>query len=136
LNQIPKNALSLYQVKKVFAILLSFSFLLQCSGYLLIYIDFVANQDYIAKNLCENRDRPELKCNGKCQLCKRLKAEDKKENKGLPAMKNLKLFALYSSPKNIFNFNPPNDASKFASLFLNDISVSHTQGVFRPPLLG
>ena len=92
----------MYQVKKVFAILLSLSFLLQSSGYLLIYIDFVANQDYIAKNLCENRDHPELKCNGKCQLCKRLKAEDKKENKGLPALKTLKLFAIYKFSKKHF----------------------------------
>ena len=121
-------------MKKVFAILLSLSFLLQCSGFLLIYVDFVANRDYIAKNLCENRDRPELKCNGKCQLCKRLRAEDKKENKGLPALKNLKLFSLYSSPKHTFNFNHSSDASKFASLYLNDISISHKRGVFRPPL--
>ena len=124
----------MYQVKKVFAILLSLSFLLQCSGYLLIYIDFIANQDYIAKNLCENRNRPEMKCNGKCQLCKRLKVEDKKQNKGLPALKTLKLFALYSSPKNTFKFSPFNDAYIFASLYLNDISSSHERAVFRPPL--
>jgi hypothetical protein len=114
--------------------MLSLSFLLQCSGYLLIYINFVANQDYIAKNLCENRNRPEMKCNGKCQLCKRLKAEDKKENKGLPAMKDLKLFSLYSSPENTFNFTPSDDASKLASVYMDNISTSHEQGVFRPPL--
>ena len=28
------------------------------------------SQDYIVENLCENRDRPELKCNGKCFLMK------------------------------------------------------------------
>jgi len=121
-------------VKKAFAIVLSLSFLLQCSGYLIVYADFVANRDYIAKNLCVNRDRPEMKCNGKCQLCKRLRAEDKKENKGLPALKNLKLFSLFNSPKNIFNFNPSNDASKFASLYLEDNSASHKPGVFHPPL--
>jgi len=121
-------------VKKILPILLISSFLLQCSGYLIIYADFVAHQDYIAKNLCENRDRPDMKCNGKCQLCKRLKAEDKKENKGLPALKTLKMFVLYSSPKNIFHFSSSSDGSKFASDYLNNISVSHLQTVFHPPL--
>jgi len=31
------------------------------------------NKEYIAKNLCENRTRPEKKCCGKCYLRKQLK---------------------------------------------------------------
>ena len=34
------------------------------------------NQDYIAKNLCENRDKPMLNCNGQCYLAKKLKAAE------------------------------------------------------------
>jgi len=35
------------------------------------------NKDYIAKNLCENRNKPKMKCCGKCYLRKQLKkAED------------------------------------------------------------
>ena len=39
------------------------------------------NQDYIAKNLCENRDKPMLDCNGQCYLAKQLKAAKEKEQK-------------------------------------------------------
>ena len=39
------------------------------------------NQDYIAKNLCENRDKPMLNCNGQCYLAKQLKAAEEKEQK-------------------------------------------------------
>ena len=39
------------------------------------------NQDYIAKNLCENRDKPMLNCNGQCYLAKQLKAVEEKEQK-------------------------------------------------------
>lgn len=39
------------------------------------------NQDYIAKNLCENRDKPMLDCNGQCYLAKQLKAAEEKEQK-------------------------------------------------------
>ncbi|MEQ3656569.1 MAG: hypothetical protein ABNH00_11950 [Dokdonia sp.] len=37
--------------------------------------DYVANYDYIIKVLCENKDKPELKCNGKCYLSKQLAKE-------------------------------------------------------------
>ena len=39
------------------------------------------NQDYIAKNLCENRDKPMMNCNGQCYLAKQLKAAEEKEQK-------------------------------------------------------
>jgi hypothetical protein len=45
----------------------------------LIVLEYKVNQDYIAKNLCKNRNKPKLHCNGKCQLAKKL-AEDQKEN--------------------------------------------------------
>lgn len=40
----------------------------------LILMDFQLRQDYIAKYVCENRNRPELHCDGKCYLAKKLKA--------------------------------------------------------------
>lgn len=39
------------------------------------------NKNYIAQNLCENRDKPQMKCCGKCYLRKQLKkAEDENTN--------------------------------------------------------
>ncbi|TDL99560.1 MAG: hypothetical protein C4K58_06610 [Flavobacteriaceae bacterium] len=49
-----------------------------------IYFCFKINQDYIAKNLCENRAKPKLNCKGKCQLKKQLKQAEKQEQKQLP----------------------------------------------------
>ncbi|MEY3956556.1 MAG: hypothetical protein RLZ73_1011 [Bacteroidota bacterium] len=37
------------------------------------------NRDYIAENLCVNRDKPMLNCNGQCYLAKKLKAAEEKE---------------------------------------------------------
>jgi hypothetical protein len=44
-----------------------------------VYLDFELNKEYIIKNLCENRFKPVLKCNGNCFLAKQLHkvAEDK-----------------------------------------------------------
>jgi len=33
---------------------------------------FIANEDYVAANLCVNKDHPEMHCNGHCQLDKKL----------------------------------------------------------------
>jgi hypothetical protein len=66
-------------VKQVTSALLLLVFLLQTFSRTAIVVDFYANQSYIAKNLCENRDKPKMKCCGKCQLSKRLKQEDKKD---------------------------------------------------------
>jgi hypothetical protein len=40
-------------------------------------LEYVIHYDYIIKELCENRAKPEMKCNGKCHLMKELaKASD------------------------------------------------------------
>ena len=36
------------------------------------FLEYIVNYDYIVKELCENKDKPELKCNGKCHLAKQL----------------------------------------------------------------
>jgi hypothetical protein len=72
--------------KKCIASLLLVSVLLQTLSQAVICVDFYANRDYIAKNLCENRDKPMLHCCGRCQLRKRLHGEAEK-NKDNPARK-------------------------------------------------
>ncbi|WP_418499385.1 hypothetical protein [Flagellimonas sp.] len=44
-------------------------------------MEYVANYDYIAKVLCENKDRPQLHCNGKCYLAKQLQKQQKDQDK-------------------------------------------------------
>ena len=40
------------------------------------------NKDYISQNLCENRDKPQMKCCGKCYLKKKLAKVDESSNNG------------------------------------------------------
>lgn len=42
-------------------------------GLLLAQGAWLVNQEWIANTLCVNRDRPELNCDGKCQLADRMK---------------------------------------------------------------
>ena len=45
----------------------------------LVVMDYNLNKDFIAQNLCVNKAKPKLHCNGKCQMMKKL-AEEEKQN--------------------------------------------------------
>ena len=47
------------------------------------FVEYAINKDYIAKALCINQDKPELKCGGKCHLMKQLEKQEKEEQKQL-----------------------------------------------------
>lgn len=53
----------------------------QCVLKLGIVAWYQANKAYVAKELCENKARPQMKCNGKCYLRKQLnKTENHQQN--------------------------------------------------------
>ncbi len=51
----------------------------------LVSAHYQINKDFIAKNLCENRTKPKMNCNGKCHLKKTMKRLDgeKTESKSI-----------------------------------------------------
>ncbi|RXR20467.1 hypothetical protein EQG63_00625 [Flavobacterium amnicola] len=42
-------------------------------------LEYVVNYDYISKVLCENKAKPEMKCNGKCHLMKEMAKASEEE---------------------------------------------------------
>ncbi|WP_342089244.1 hypothetical protein [Dyadobacter sp. OTU695] len=46
-----------------------------------IYLDYQLRKDYIIATLCENRSRPQLHCDGKCYLAKRIAQAAKEEQR-------------------------------------------------------
>jgi hypothetical protein len=54
--------------------------LMQVFSKTIIYTSFLVNQEYIAKNLCENRAVPGKHCCGKCQLKKSMEREQKQDS--------------------------------------------------------
>lgn len=67
-------------LRSISIVLLS-SLLLANFSSVFIYMGFEANQSYISKVLCENKDKPEMHCEGKCYLMKKLKQAHEKEQK-------------------------------------------------------
>lgn len=51
-----------------------------------MYAAFYTNQNYIEQNLCVNKDKPWMHCDGQCQLNKKL-ADDNKQSSNNPIQK-------------------------------------------------
>lgn len=103
-------------------------------------LDYAINYDYISTELCENRDKPILKCNGKCQLAKELAkmSENEKpistDKKSLSKIEidNLLLFEVVSDYIFLYQFEFPLNKNTFYQDFYNH-DVKYIP--FRPPAL-
>jgi hypothetical protein len=88
--------------KNISHIVLSIVILLNGMGYSLIQADFVLNRDAIAELFCINQDKPELACDGKCELDRRLgEAQEHEENRKTFVQEEVML--VYTLPAKGFN---------------------------------
>ncbi len=95
--------------------------------------DYQINKEYISKNLCENKAKPMLHCNGKCHLKKELAKQDKKEN--TPPYQNLKdKFEIqYFSKAVLFKFNEAALIEKSNFIYSFFIPQTSSVSIFHPP---
>jgi hypothetical protein len=109
----------------------------QLSGRYFVILDFYLNQDYIARNLCENRDKPQMHCNGKCHLAKKLHEEDRKDQE-TPERK-------MENKSDFFNVPVFNDVDLSSNIVLGTDNglqfpqsigcpVDQPSAIFRPPI--
>jgi len=66
-------------LKQVAAILLLLGVLMQTFSKAMIVAEYQLNREYIAKNLCVNKSRPKMHCNGRCHMMKKMKQEEKQD---------------------------------------------------------
>ncbi len=99
----------------------------------MIIANYELNKEYISRNLCENKAKPQMKCNGKCHLKKQLQKEDKKENSAPTSQKGKSKIQFFSYTKApIFKITTLVKQPFFSS-YLFSTSSKHLSGVFHPP---
>ncbi len=102
----------------------------------LVHLAFQLRKDYIASNLCENKDVVNSTCNGKCYLKKQLKkAEADTENNESQAPRKIQLeeycsLSLLNLPTANYNLIKPH-FSVYKSLY----SFRQSVDIFHPPQL-
>jgi hypothetical protein len=96
---------------------------------------FVLNNDYVAKVLCQNKNRPELHCNGQCYLAKQLKAAEQKDRQNMADLLKVNEIQLFCSETFIINFKnfPTFLFQKHAIFYLLTNYTTPQFSVFQPP---
>ena len=120
---------------RIFAILQLFIMVFYLARPILPYIEYAVFKDYIAKNLCVNRDKPKSCCQGKCHLKKQIEksaetsdTEEKSSNRKILSQEVQEfLISPVSIPK----------ATEVSLPHLANIEIIHTtqviSSIFVPP---
>lgn len=116
-------------LKKVFCYFFISVFVFNVTAKLFPFLDYAINKEFIVKNLCENRNKPKMNCNGKCHLKKQLQKAEKNDAQGKTEVKD-KAEDLFFSQINtsLFKLNgmaPIYTSSQENYSFLNSLSVFH-----------
>jgi len=98
------------------------------------FVEYAINYDYVSKVLCINKDKPELHCNGKCQLMKKLEQQKKEDFQSLRILIEeypigfVELLEISTNPllklkQKRSNYN-----------YLSNYSYLYLKSVFHPPI--
>jgi len=123
--------------RAVLRTLLAVTLMASTQGMLLVQVAFKANEQFIARTLCVNRARPEVKCNGKCVLAamqRRAAERDQRQRAHLEAV----VLAFVATETTVPHVAaPPADAPRRAALPRprSERAGPHgvATGIFRPP---
>ncbi|MFN8355188.1 MAG: hypothetical protein U0Y10_12110 [Spirosomataceae bacterium] len=103
----------------------------------LVYLDYQLRKDYIKNYLCVNRDKPQLHCDGKCYLAKRIAAAQEQEQRQAERDFFKQLFEVPATlTAYSFDFQPTVWSYRIESPqvpYLSSLSEGTPMGIFHPP---
>ncbi len=121
------------EMKKLISIFLLLVLTIQYFNKLEIFVYYQLNKNFISSTFCENKNKPELQCNGKCFMKKQLKASDENQNKTPINIKDFQEIIFFCSHSEIA-FPKHNSLSDLCfARFKNRNYPSSLFGIFHPP---
>lgn len=107
--------------------------LAQTFNRFLIVADYQLNKDYIAKYLCENKYKPQLQCKGKCQMMKKLQAEEQQDQQN-PERRSENKFEVIAFHQDKVSLSPVIQSTPFSySEYYNHYHSRSLAAPFQPP---
>jgi Na+-transporting NADH:ubiquinone oxidoreductase subunit NqrF len=100
-----------------------------------LVLNYLANTSYYSTELCENKNAPELNCNGKCHLSKEIKAIEQPAE-DVPGLMELVKVEISPFITSIQDFNLSNELyseQKKYNAYPFITSTSYVKGIFHPP---
>jgi hypothetical protein len=129
------NTFVLQMFRQITAIFLLIAFAAQIFSKAAVVLDYYANTASYSKN-CENKSKPILHCNGKCQMMKKLQEEEKKDQQN-PERKVENKNEVASSKSFFANglFKKPIITHSYTAYFNTSFPIGITADIFHPPSL-
>jgi hypothetical protein len=120
-------------IKQLITAVLLLSLLGQSFNRALIVTSYYTNTAAYAKN-CENKAKPQLRCNGKCQMMKKLEKEEKKDEQN-PERKSEQKAEILLSSKSFFPVLEFTVATHptYQQVFITGREVKMPRTIFHPP---
>lgn len=101
-------------------------------------IDYAVNYDYISQVLCINKDKPVLKCNGKCHLMQELAkaTDDDKPISSNKKQNTIQLVDLFVTDVTSYSFLSPfySPQQELNSSYTNLYTHLDSYAIFHPPI--
>lgn len=101
----------------------------------IIVAEYTVNKAYIAKNLCINKEKPTLRCNGKCQLMKKLAQEENQNSSSQSQGGKIKMDILF-----VQKLEPPSigaldkEDTRVHPAYIVKQSSGAVTSIFHPPV--
>jgi hypothetical protein len=100
------------------------------------YAGFEVNQKYIAENLCINKSRPWMHCDGKCYFMKKIKQAEENEKKQTEKDNLNRLeISFFQEPFQLLFISPAilESNNSIFSAYSYQYSSRYIETIFRPP---
>jgi hypothetical protein len=119
-------------LKQFVAAFMLLTFMGQTFSNAIIVADYYINTASFAVN-CENKDKPQLHCKGKCQMSKQLEKENKKDQNNPDRKSENKQEVIYLNSSYTEFFLPALSINDQYSFYNTGKPVHHAASIFHPP---
>ncbi|MAU15206.1 MAG: hypothetical protein CMH46_06650 [Muricauda sp.] len=99
-----------------------------------MYVYYSLDREGFIEQLCENKDRPELNCDGKCMLAKMLQAQTDDDERPMPIIgwEEVLVFYMDLPSYNIHNGMEENGNSFY---YMNSYAYRFIGTLIKPPMV-
>lgn len=122
-------------MKRIVSIILIILLGLQAFHSLAIYSYYYANQSFIAAVLCENKEKTQLQCKGKCFLKKQLKKAEEQNSKDQATVKSAELIVYLATTPILLKQPLLSVVHAYPPLLANVYSFQFLSSPLRPPCI-
>lgn len=108
--------------------------LMHAASTSLLVLNYQMNMDFVIENFCENTDKLEMHCNGKCHLKKQIEQEENQKSENPISINEGISFVLTIDDLPTFRVDQVSQSEIIInSPYLMKSYGSHLIGVFHPP---